>query len=313
MTGIFIGGAAFGAFVLIIASILLLRRAEEDPLSVRIDEYAAREEPASMEDIELSLPITDRIFVPIVRRLSSLVVRFTPQSMLDNTSHQLELAGSPRNMSAAEFWVIRGVVCIGLGILFFFVLGRYGQEPGKRILYTTIVAAFGFFLPAMFLSSKVRRRQDAIIKKFPDALDLMSICVDAGLTFDGAMAKVDEKWDDELAREFGRVIYEMQLGKSRRQALRDMSDRMEVPDVTSFVAAILQADQLGVSIGKVLRIQSEQMRIRRRQRAEEKAHQAPVKMLFPMVFLIFPSMFIVLLGPAGFQVLRSEALGGVTG
>jgi tight adherence protein C len=165
----------------------------------------------------------------------------------------------------------------------------------------------------MFLSSMVRRRQEAIVKKFPDALDLMSICVDAGLTFDGAMAKVDEKWDGALAEEFGRVIYEMQLGKSRRQALRDMSDRMEVPDVTSFVAAILQADQLGVSIGRVLRIQSEQMRIRRRQRAEEKAHQAPVKMLFPMVFLIFPSMFIVLLGPAGFQVLRSSALGGVTG
>lgn len=305
--------AGFGAFILIIASILLLRRAEDDPLSARIDEYAAREEPVSMEEIELSLSISDRIFVPIVRRLSRLVIRFTPQSMLDNTAHQLELAGSPRNMTAAEFWILRGAACIGLGLLFFFVLGQYGQAPGRRILYTAIVAAFGFFLPAMFLSSMIRRRQEAIVKKFPDALDLMSICVDAGLTFDGAMAKVDEKWDGALAREFGRVIYEMQLGKSRRQALRDMSDRMEVPDVTSFVAAILQADQLGVSIGKVLRIQSEQMRIRRRQRAEEKAHQAPVKMLFPMVFLIFPSMFIVLLGPAGFQVLRSTALGGVTG
>jgi tight adherence protein C len=292
---------------------LLLRRAEEDPLSVRIDEYASREEAATMEEIELSLPITDRIFVPIVRRLSSLVIRFTPQSMLENTAHRLELAGSPRNMSAAEFWIIRGVVCIVLGVFFFIIIGQFGQEPGKRILYTAIVTVFGFFMPTMFLSSKIQRRQDAIIKKFPDALDLMSICVDAGLTFDGAMAKVDEKWDDDLAREYGRVIYEMQLGKSRRQALRDMSDRMEVPDVTSFVAAILQADQLGVSIGKVLRIQSEQMRIRRRQRAEEKAHQAPVKMLFPMVFLIFPSMFIVLLGPAGFQVLRSSALGGVTG
>jgi tight adherence protein C len=233
--------------------------------------------------------------------------------MLENTAHRLELAGSPRNMSAAEFWIIRGVVCIVLGVFFFIIIGQFGQEPGKRILYTAIVTVFGFFMPTMFLSSKIQRRQDAIIKKFPDALDLMSICVDAGLTFDGAMAKVDEKWDDDLAREYGRVIYEMQLGKSRRQALRDMSDRMEVPDVTSFVAAILQADQLGVSIGKVLRIQSEQMRIRRRQRAEEKAHQAPVKMLFPMVFLIFPSMFIVLLGPAGFQVLRSSALGGVTG
>lgn len=306
-------GAGFGAFLLILASILLLRRAEDDPLSARIDEYASRDEPVTMEEIELSLSMSDRIFVPIVRRLSGLVIRLTPKSMLDNTTHQLEVAGSPRNMTAAEFWIIRGVACIGLGLLFFFVLGRYGQEPGRRILYTAIVAAFGFFLPAMYLSSMVRRRQEAIVKKFPDALDLMSICVDAGLTFDGAMAKVDEKWDGALAREFGRVIYEMQLGKSRRQALRDMSDRMEVTDVTSFVAAILQADQLGVSIGKVLRIQSEQMRIRRRQRAEEKAHQAPVKMLFPMVFLIFPSMFIVLLGPAGFQVLRSSALGGVTG
>jgi tight adherence protein C len=233
--------------------------------------------------------------------------------MLENTAHQLELAGSPRNMTAAEFWIIRGVVAIALGAFFFFVIGRFGQETSRRILYTAIVTILGFFLPSMFLSSMVRRRQEAIVKKFPDALDLMSICVDAGLTFDGAMAKVDEKWDGALAEEFGRVIYEMQLGKSRRQALRDMSDRMEVPDVTSFVAAILQADQLGVSIGRVLRIQSEQMRIRRRQRAEEKAHQAPVKMLFPMVFLIFPSMFIILLGPAGFQVLRSSALGGVTG
>jgi tight adherence protein C len=305
--------AVIGAFFLILASIILLRRAEDDPLSARIDEYAARDEPVSMEEIELSLSISDRVFVPLIRRLSGLVTRFTPQSMLDSTAHQLELAGSPRNMTAAEFWIIRGVASVLLGILFFFVLGRFGQDPGRRVLYTAIVTVFGFFLPSMFLSSMVRRRQDAIVKKFPDALDLMSICVDAGLTFDGAMAKVDEKWDGALAREFGRVIYEMQLGKSRRQALRDMSDRLEVTDVTSFVAAILQADQLGVSIGRVLRIQSEQMRIRRRQRAEEKAHQAPVKMLFPMVFLIFPSMFIVLLGPAGFQVLRSTALGSVTG
>jgi tight adherence protein C len=122
------------------------------------------------------------------------------------------------------------------------------------------------------------------------------------------MQRVDEKWDDPLAREFGRTIYEMQLGKSRRQALRDFSDRLGVRDVSTFVAAVIQADQLGVGIGKVLRIQADQMRIKRRQRAEEKAQQAPVKMLFPMVFLIFPSMFVVLLGPAGFQVYRSSAL-----
>ena len=306
-------GAGLLAIVLVIVSILLLRRAEEDPLAVRIDEYASREEPVSIEDIELSLPVTDRLIVPVLRRLSEIVTRLTPQSMLEDTAHRLELAGSPGNISAAEFWVIRGLSTIGLGVLFFFFLGNFGQSAGRRVLFSLLVAAAGFYLPALYLRSAINRRQEAIVKKFPDALDLMSICVDAGLPFDGAMARVHEKWDDPLAEEFGRVIYEIQLGKSRRQALRDMANRMEVNDVSSFIAAVLQAEHLGVSIGKVLRIQSEQMRIRRRQRAEEKAHQAPVKMLFPLVFLIFPSMFIVLLGPAVFQVLRNEALREVVG
>jgi tight adherence protein C len=296
------------AFCLIIASIVLLRRAEDDPLTARITEFASREEAASIEEIELSMPITDRIFVPIIRRISDLITRFAPQSMLENTARQLELAGSPRNMSAAGFLVMRLAVTVTLTVLFFYVSRNWGQDTSRVVLYTVLMAGLGFMLPQMWLSSKIARRKEAIIRKFPDALDLMSICVDAGLTFDGAMSKVNEKWDDPLAREFGRVIYEIQLGKSRRQSLRDLSDRCDVADVTSFIAAILQADQLGVSIGKVLRIQSEQMRIKRRQRAEEKAHQAPVKMMFPMVFLIFPSMFVVLLGPAGFQVLRSNAL-----
>jgi tight adherence protein C len=296
------------ALVLIIASIILLRRAEDDPLSVRIGEFASRDEAASIEEIELSMPITDRVFVPLIRRISDIITRFAPQSMLENTARQLELAGSPRNMSAAGFVVMRLAATVMLTILFIYVSRSWGQDTSRIVLYTFVMAGLGFMLPQMWLSSMISRRKEAIIKKFPDALDLMSICVDAGLTFDGAMSKVNEKWDDQLAREFGRVIYEIQLGKSRRQALRDLSDRCDVADVTSFIAAILQADQLGVSIGKVLRIQSEQMRIKRRQRAEEKAHQAPVKMMFPMVFLIFPSMFVVLLGPAGFQVLRSNAL-----
>jgi tight adherence protein C len=303
--------AGLGALMLIVVSVLLLRRAEDDPLISRIEEYAIREEPASIEEIELSMPVTDRLLVPLLRRLSQLVIRLTPQTMLERSAHKLELAGSPGNISAAEFWAIRGIVAIVLGALFFFLLGQFGQDPGRRLVYTTAVTVLGFFLPSLYLSASISRRQEAIIKKFPDALDLMSICVDAGLTFDGSMARVDEKWDDPLAREFGRVIYEIQLGKSRRQALRDMANRMDVADVTSFVAAILQAEHLGVSIGRVLRIQSEQMRIRRRQRAEEKAHQAPIKMLFPLVFLIFPSMFVVLLGPAAFTILRNEALQSV--
>ncbi len=299
------------AIVIIMVSILLLRRSEADPLTARIDEFAVREEVVSIEDIELSLPITDRILVPIIRRVSDFVVRLTPQTTLERTTRLLELAGNPRNMTAAEFWAIRGFVTVlfaGLG----FIIAR-SKPTGTIFLYMLGGSALGFILPILLLRSMKDRRQDAVVKKLPDALDLMTICVDAGLTFNAAMQKVDEKWVDELAREFGRVIYEMQLGKSRRAALKDMSDRLDVPDVTSFIAAVLQAEQLGVGIGKVLRIQSEQMRIKRRQRAEEKAQQAPVKMLFPMVFLIFPTIFLVLLGPAAFQVIRSDALKGVTG
>lgn len=313
MSAVLILLAAVGAFVLIIASVFLMRRAEDDPLGARIEQYAAREELATIEEIELSLPITDRLLVPMVRGVGNFITRLAPQSTMERTARQLKLAGSPRNMSAAEFWAMRGFATVAFGVLTFFFMSRFGAAPQQRILYTLGGTALGFMLPQLWLRSVIDRRKQAIIKKLPDALDLMTICVDAGLTFDGAMDKVYEKWKDPLSIEFGRVLYEMQLGKARRQALRDMVERIDVADVTSFVASVLQADQLGVSIGKVLRIQSEQMRVRRRQRAEEKAQQAPIKMLFPMVFLIFPAMFIVLLGPAGFQILRSGALDSLSG
>lgn len=292
---IIVGAAVMFGILLVIASFLLLRRSEGDALNDRINEYAAREEIASIEEIELSLSLSDRVLVPLARRVSGAITRFAPQEMLDQTAQQLEQAG--KKLSAAEYWTIVLVLMVVLAIAFGFI--------GGSILYAGGGLLFGFVLPRVWLTSGVRRRKEAIIKKLPDALDLMTICVDAGLTFDGAMTKVDEKWDDPLSAEFGRVVYEIQLGKTRRQALRDMNERLDVPDVQSFIASVLQADQLGVSIGKVLRIQSEQMRTRRRQRAEEKAQQAPVKMLFPMIFLIFPAMFVVLLGPAGFRVWRT--------
>ena len=309
---ILIGLLFFVAALAVVGSIFLMRRTESDPLQARINEYAGREEQVSIEDIEMSMPLTDRVLVPIIRRVSDFVVRYTPQTTLERTAEMLEQAGV-RRLSAAEFWAWRGVATVVTAILFFIILGGFDYSTSVRLAYTLLAAGLGFMLPQMLLSSRITRRKQAIMKKLPDALDLMTICVDAGLTFDGAMAKVNEKWDDPLANDFGRVIYEMQLGKSRRQALRDMSDRMDVPDVTSFIASVLQADQLGVSVGRVLRIQSEQMRLRRRQRAEEKAQQASLKMLFPLIFLIFPSMFVVLLGPAIFRVIRSSALRSITG
>ena len=168
----------------------------------------------------------------------------------------------------------------------------------------------GFYLPELLLRSRIQRRQTAITKAMPDSLDLLTICVEAGLGLDGAMAKVYEKWDNELSRAFGRVLREIQLGKVRREALKDMADRIGIPEMTSFVAAIIQSEQLGVSMARVLRIQSDQMRIKRRQAAEEQAQKAPIKMLFPMGVLIFPSILIILLGPAAILLMQS-ALGGM--
>jgi tight adherence protein C len=165
----------------------------------------------------------------------------------------------------------------------------------------------GFFMPILWLRSKIRKRQDDIVKSLPDALDLLTITVEAGMGFDQAIQKVAEKWDNQLSKGFSKVSQEMRLGILRRNALKNMEASMGVPDVTTFVAAIIQAEQLGVSIAKILRIQSEQMRIKRRQRAEAIAQKAPIKMLFPMVFLIFPALFIILLGPAVLIILETPA------
>ncbi len=292
---------SIGAFVLLLVIILfavsLLRSDQDDALTSRINEYAAREEVATIEEIELSLGLKDRILVPFFRRVGTGISRFAPQEMLERTSKQLEQAA----------WSIGPAEFMGISIFSTVFLGGFGwwvSGDERKLLFTLGGLLVGAILPRMMLGSAVSRRKESIMKKLPDALDLMTICVEAGLTFDGAMTKVDEKWEDPLSNEFGRVVNEIQLGKTRRQALKDMTERMEVADVQTFVASILQADQLGVSVGKILRIQSDQMRMRRRQRAEEKAQQAPVKMLFPMVFLIFPALFVVLLGPAAIRVWR---------
>jgi tight adherence protein C len=159
----------------------------------------------------------------------------------------------------------------------------------------------------MLVDRSIGRRQGVVMNAMPDALDLLTICVEAGLGFDAAMKKVVEKWDNDLSIAFARVLQEVQLGKLRREALRDMSDRLGIAEMDSFVAAVVQSEQLGVSMSRVLRVQSDSMRIKRRQRAEESAQRAPVKMLLPMVFLIFPTIVIILLGPAVLQIVRSGA------
>lgn len=287
---------------------------EGDSLEDRLAEFAARGEQASLEEIELSQPISERIILPVARKMGEFATRFTPQNALQATARKLELAGNPRGLEPATFWFMRLFLAVALAAAIFFVLWRteMNWSTSRKLLIVASMVGVGFYLPDLMITSRIQRRQKEFVKAMPDALDLLTICVEAGLGFDGAMAKVHEKWDNELSLAFGRVIREIQLGKLRREALRDMADRIGVPEMTSFVAAVIQSEQLGVSMAKVLRIQSDQMRIRRRQRAEEEAHKAPIKMLIPMALLIFPSICIVLMTPA-FLRLMSSSLAGILG
>ena len=277
----------------------------EDPLEKRLIEYGDRPEPTSLAEIESSLSFRDRVMVPLFKGMANLVTRFTPEQQIEATRRQLELAGKAQTTDPRVFFGQRLMMTILMGGGAFAVFHILSQQS-LWLPLTVVGAALGYYLPALQLRGQVSRRQQGIVRDLPDALDLMTICVEAGLTFDMAMSKVYEKWDNDLALSFGRVLAEIQLGKTRREALRDMATRMDVPDVTSFVAAIIQADQLGVSIAKILRVQSDQMRVKRRQRAQEKAQQAPIKMMIPMVFLIFPSIWIVLLGPSLIILLHTN-------
>ncbi len=270
---------------------------DRDPLQERLAQYGERELPESLQEIELEIGFKDRVLVPLVRNIAGITTRMTPQKQLAQTRRKLELAGSTSD--PGTFYATRIAMTLvfgGAGAMLGFMVMEETMMMG--LAYTGGGALLGFIFPMMSLNSKIRKRQESIVKALPDALDLLVICVEAGLGFDMAMGKVYEKWDNELALAFGRVLREIQLGKLRREALKDMADRMDVPDVNAFTAAIIQADQLGVSMSKILRVQSDQMRTKRRQRAQEKAQQAPVKMMIPMVLLIFPSIWIVLLGPA---------------
>lgn len=286
------------------------RLRQPDTLEERLAQFGTLERPPTLEEIEMSLPFTERIMLPVLRGIARFVSRFTPRQSMESVQHQLDLAGNPYNWGPMEYLGIRAVAFILFAAIAGLVLVA-GQLPGtQKFLMGGASAAAGIVMPLLWLRSKISRRQKSIIRSLPDALDLLTICVEAGLGFDAAMSKVAEKWEDELSLAFTRVMQELQLGKLRREALRDMADRMEVPDMSTFVAAIIQADQLGVSIARVLRIQSDQMRVRRRQRAEEQARAATLRILPPVVFLIFPSILVVLLGPAIIQIKSMPGLFG---
>ena len=308
-TILIIAGGLFLLFIIIgVIAVSLRQNAEEDndPLQARLAEYLQRGDVASLEEIELSQPFSERVIVPVIKRFGEIAARFTPQKAIQDTARNMELAGNPWSIDAATFMAVRFILAIVIGgFVTFMVLTSPSAKPSDNAMYIGGAFFGGFYLPHLMLTSRITARQKEIRKAMPDALDLLTICVEAGLGFDAAMSKVSEKWDNQLSLAFARTIREIQLGKPRRDALRDMSDRLGVAEMTSFVAAIIQSEQLGVSMAKILRIQSDQMRMKRRQAAEEEAHKAPVKMIIPMAFLMFPTIMIIILTPAALQIMGS--------
>jgi tight adherence protein C len=211
---------------------------------------------------------------------------------------QLLMAGSPRGMTVEDMLGWKGLGAIALAALGFLFALLLHVSLGLMIMFIIGGAVLGYVLPGLLLSRTVKSRQKAILKVLPDAVDMLSISVQAGLGFDAAMGRLSAKMTNELTHEFDRVAAEIRMGKRRRDALRNLIERTGVDDLNAFVNALIQADQLGAGVANVLKTQSAAMRVRRRQRAEERARKAPVKMMFPLVGLLFPPLLIIILGPA---------------
>ena len=275
----------------------LVGTAPVDPVQARLTQLGSMQ-AKNLEELELQQPFFDRTIKPLTARLSGSVARITSANFSERTDKRLALAGNPGDMRTGDWLGIKAMGAVaGAGILFL-LFGILGGNILNGIVFAVLGLGIGYIFPEFWLSGRIKKRQKLVLIQIPDALDLLTISVRAGLGFDAALGKVVEKMKGPLIDEFRRALAEVRVGKVRRDALRDIVARTEVQPLTNFIGAIIQAEQLGVSISKVLQIQSEQLRIERRQRAEELAAKAPIKMLFPLVGCIFPALFIVILGPA---------------
>lgn len=300
MTGITIQFSALvGALVSLSALALWVGLAQRSEVEEVTPDMMQRVDRQRVPDaLEMSQSFSERVLKPSVRQMLRRLGRMLPHRNIERLQRDLDRAGRPYDLTVSDFLGLRVLVTL-MGVGFVILIFRGGSASMVRVLLLGLAAGgLGFFLPRFWLKRRIQARQKEIQRALPDALDMLSIAVTAGLGFDGALKVVGEKWDNALADEFHKVIREMQVGIPRSEALRNMARRAGVTDMSQFVAVLVQADQLGLSISKVLETQSQQMRLLRRQRAEEVAQQAPVKMLFPLVFLIFPALFVVILGPA---------------
>jgi len=259
--------------------------------------YIKQQTNDAMPEDELGASFEERIIKPVLEGIGKAVLRLAPKEMITNMANKIIMAGKPYSWGVKNWLGIQAFMILGLPVLILILYIQFRMDVGDLFLIILASVIIGLLFPDMILNAKIRKRQSEITKSLPDIMDLLTVSVEAGLTFDSALSKVVEKMPGPLAREFEIVLQEIKVGKTKKEALYQMSDRIGVQDLRSFVSAVVQAEQLGVSLGRVLRLQSEQIRLNRKQRISEKAMKAPIKMLIPMVVFIFPVIFIVLLGP----------------
>lgn len=302
---LFIPVVVFMATVLATIAIWSVLSSRASLIEARLRPYNLVGGGAAIEE-ELALPFSQRVIIPILTSLGRLVNRVTPQAVVENIQHQLIMAGNPGSLGVGGFIAIKTPV---IAILLFLSIQIYRlvwrEAPiGLGILVILPLSVYlGWRLPDFWLEGRIASRHKRIQRALPDALDLIVICVEAGMALEASLSTVADRFPGPLSDEIRLTLHEISLGKRRRDALRDMGTRTGAPDLISFVAAVSKADQTGVNIGEVLRIQADGMRVRRRQRAQEEATAAPVKMIIPLILCIFPALFVVILGPSVIRVL----------
>ncbi len=273
-------------------------------VSQRLSMLSQQEQNENLDEpAELRKSFSDRVVHPLIAGLARLMTRFTRQEVRKQVALRLSQAGHPWGLGSQEWVAWRTLVTIGPALIGVLIAAAIPTQRARLALMVPVWGIGGYLLSEAYLSSLINKRRGEVQRSLPDVLDLLTVSVEAGLGFDAAMLKVVEKMPGVLADDFQRVAQEISVGKPRRDALKDMAVRTGVADLNSFISSLVQAEQLGTSMGRVLRVQAKDMRYKRRQRAEEQAMKAPIKILFPLVMFIFPTLFLVLLGPAFLKFL----------
>ncbi len=295
--------AVFGSVALLVIG---LGRRTSSVMESRLDEFRDQTTMFDGEEADLNISFAARILKPGMEGMAGAFGSVLPASLLTKLERQLVMAGNPMTLNTfVGIWA--ACVLFMTGFILFAVI-TVGMTVGPLQAFMVLVFGIvGWMLPRIWLSGRVKARQKEVVKSLPDALDLVTVCVEAGLGLDAALARVASWSDGPLADEITRMLRDITMGKLRREALIELTERLEVEELTSFVNSVIQAEQLGVGIAQVLRVQSEQIRTRRRQKAEKAAHEAAIKMLFPLVLFIFPAFILVILGPAGIRITQSLA------